>query len=81
VSRSLEDLALRRELLVARATLHRAQLRGELLALRRPRGASWVLPLLMLFAGRGRAGSWIARAASLVSIARTCVAVVGALRR
>lgn len=76
-----KDLALLKDLLVARSGVQRLQVRAEIGAMR---SRSMRLPLLSLFllvAGRARAGSWLGKAAAVVAIARTVGTAIGLLKR
>lgn len=83
MSRSLELLALRKELLVTQASVQRLRIAQQLGALREelrpgnlarsavgsPRARATFFTLLLMVAGRGRASRWVRRAALVVSIA------------
>lgn len=81
---ALEDLALRKEMLVSQAAVERTRLRYEIIALRSRasvpvlRGPAFAL--LMLAAGRLRLGRWIAKAARLVLFLRLARNVLGLVR-
>jgi hypothetical protein len=81
---ALEDLALRKEMLVARAAVERTRLRYEMIALRSHasvpvlRGPAFAL--LLLVAGRLRLARWIAKAARLVLFVRLARNVLGLVR-
>jgi hypothetical protein len=73
-----DDLALRKELLLAQSTLYRAKLRHEFVALRRaPATKLPIFGLFMLLAGRSRAARWIAMAGQAVAIVKTVRSVIG----
>jgi hypothetical protein len=83
MSRSLELVALRKELLVTRASVQRLRLAHQMGVLREElrlprlakgamsstaaRGAIW--PLVLMVAGRGRLGRWLRGAALAMSVA------------
>jgi hypothetical protein len=85
MSSALEDLALRKEALVAQAAVERTRLRYEIIALRSRaisvpvlRGPAFAL--LLLVAGRLRFARWIAKAARLVLFLRLARNVLGLVR-
>lgn len=83
MSRSLELLALRKELLVAQASVQRLRIAQQLGQLREElrvpqlarsvvhsqRGRATLFTLLLMVAGRGRFTRWVRRAALVVSVA------------
>jgi hypothetical protein len=85
MSSALEDLALRKEALIAQSAVERTRLRYEIIALRSRaisvpvlRGPAFAL--LMLLAGRLRLARWIAKAARLVLFLRLARNVLGLVR-
>jgi hypothetical protein len=66
MSANRDELAVRKQLLVAQSALYRAQLRYEVVALR---------------ARTSRASDWIGRAITLVSVARAAISIVSFLRK
>lgn len=76
------DLALRKEMLLARSATQRAQLQLEIRALRpQERASDPLVALLSLFAGSGRGASWLGKAAGFLSLARTALSLLRVLRR
>ena len=81
-----DELALRKQVLVAKSALLRAQLRSEVTSLRaRTFVGLPVAGILSYFAARsGRssgAAGWIAKAGSILAIARTVMALVARFRK
>jgi hypothetical protein len=84
MSDAFQDLALRKELLVAQSTLERAKLRYQVIALRSRAPMRMRIPLfglLLLVAGRLRAGRLIAGAARILMLMRLVRGAVGMLGR
>jgi hypothetical protein len=66
MSASRDDLAVRKQLLVAQSALYRAQLKYDVAALR---------------SRASRASTWIGGAITIISVARTAIKLVSLLRR
>lgn len=81
MSRPRDELALRKDLLIAQSALYRAKLRYELAALRSNALSGSSLFGLLLLAGRPRAMRWIAVTGRVLLLARLVRAVVGLFRR
>ena len=82
----MDDLAARKEMLVARSAVQRARLRYEVLALRsRPRNMSLPLGLLLGFLARrgspAGAGGLLGKLGALLAIVRPLLGFVKMLRR
>ena len=75
-----DELAARKALLVAQSALYRAQLGAAALQMRARPATLPIASLLMLFAGRSKAASWIGTAGTVLSIARMAVTVLGLFR-
>ena len=79
---SADDLALRKEMLLARSATQRAQLQLEILAMRpQARASDPLVAVLSLFAGSARGASWFGKAAGFLSLARTALSLLRILRR
>ncbi len=80
-----DDLAIRKEVLVAKSALLRAQLRSEITTLRaRTFVGLPVAGLLSFFAarsGRASGAGWLAKVGTLLAIARTVMALVARFRK
>ncbi len=75
-----DDLALRKELLLAQSTLYRAKLRYELGAMRSTTLSKGALFGWLLLAGRSRATRWVALAGRVLVFVRLARSVLGLLR-
>jgi hypothetical protein len=76
-----DDLALRKELLLAQSTLYRAKLRHELTTLRSNALSKGSLFGLLTLAGASRASGWIALAGRALLFARLAKTVIGLFRK
>ncbi len=80
-----DDLAVRKQLLVAKSAILRAQLRSEVTSLRaRTFVGLPVAGLLSFFAarsGRSSGVGWLAKAGSILAIVRTVMALVARFRK
>ena len=76
-----DDLLVRKRLLVAKSSLLRTQLRSEVATLRSRSLVGLPLAGLSLVMGGSRAGGWIGKAAGLLGIARTVMAIVAKVRK
>lgn len=76
-----DDLAIRKRLLLAKSALLRTQLQAEAAALRARTRVALPLAGLSLLLGGARAGGWIARAGTLLALARSVIGFVARLRK
>jgi hypothetical protein len=76
-----DDLAIRKRLLLAKSGLLRAQLQAEISALRSRSRLALPLAGISLLLGSGRAGGWLAKAGSLIALARTVMGLVARFRK
>jgi hypothetical protein len=81
MNKPLDDLALRKELLLAQSALYRAKLRYQIVALRSSALSKGSLFALLLLAGRPRASRWIAAAGRAIVLVRLARTVLGLFRR
>ncbi len=80
MSQDLDDLALRKQLLVAQSRVYRSQLGVAALTMRSRASQLPFVGMLSLFAGRG-GGRWIRTAGSVLAFARIALSVLKLFRK
>ncbi|MEO5692279.1 MAG: hypothetical protein ABIQ72_04075 [Usitatibacter sp.] len=80
MSQDLDDLALRKQLLVAQSRLYRSQLGVAALTMRSRASQLPFAGLLTFFAGRS-AGRWIGTAGTVLAVARIALSALALFRR
>ena len=77
-----DDLLIRKQLLVAKSALLRAQLRSEVAALRSRSAIGLPLAgLSLLLGGRAGGAGWLGKVGGMLAIARMVLAVIGRFRK